>query len=369
MVRSQPATARPIISLLQAISQGRGDVRLSAFDVPTTHWAVETGFGPLLYRATKADDGATTSSLWPLLQSADLTARMISAEQLDAMCEILDACAGSVHPVTLLKGISICDQHYPEPHLRPMRDLDFLIDEATMPVVEAFLGKLGYRQRSNKSAELYKYHHHSMPWFHPRRGVWVEVHRGLFPPRSLASADEVFSLKHVKTQLQPSTLCGRTVTRLSDELQLVYIAAHWAREFRVVGGMVAMSDIIYLLKNRQATLHWEEILGWMRNAVASTYLYLLLSYLDRYKLIAIDPYILHELRRCQRPLGSTTLKIMYALIDRYFVNGRALGLVFSLRTCDILWRTLLLPGPPWRNLLLFACNMALPLRLRRKFLA
>ena len=54
---------------------------------------------------------------------------MISAEMTDAMKEIIDACEGYVPPLTLLKGISICDQYYPKPHLRLMRDIDFLVED------------------------------------------------------------------------------------------------------------------------------------------------------------------------------------------------------------------------------------------------
>jgi hypothetical protein len=358
---------RPIISLLQTASQGLEDLRLSDFDAAAIRWAVETGLGPLLYRATLSDGSATVSPLWPRLQGADLTARLLSAEQLDAMCEILDACEGIVPTLTILKGISISRQYYPEPHLRPMRDLDFLVEETSLPVVEALLGKLDYRQQSRKSAEFFKNHHHSMPFFHSGRGVWVEVHRGLFPPKSLVAADKVFSLERVTAQFRPSEFYGRTVNRLSDELQIVYTAAHWAREFKVVGGMVAILDIIYLLKNRQGAVCWEQILGWVRNSVASTYLYVMLTYLDRYKLIDIAPQILRELCRYQRSLGATTLKIVHASIDRYFVDGRAFGLLSSCRNIEILWRALLFPGPALRNLLLVPCILPLPWRLRKRF--
>ena len=46
---------------------------------------------------------------------------MIAAEHIDAMQEIIDASRAYVPYLTLLKGISIAEQYYPEPHLRPMR--------------------------------------------------------------------------------------------------------------------------------------------------------------------------------------------------------------------------------------------------------
>jgi len=355
-----------LISLLRAASQCREDLPLATFDEEQIRWAIETGLGPLLFRTTKAHPQASTSPLWPLLQGANLTARMLTSEQLDAMDEIIDACEGRVPTLTLLKGISICDQYYPEPHLRPMRDIDFLVEAAHLPSVESILLKIGYRQRSECPPESYDKHHHSMPFFHPQRGVWVEVHRGLFPPRNKVSSEKIFSLENLKGQLQPSEFQGRKVTRLSNELQIVYIASHWACTFSVIGGMVAMVDMIYLLKNTKDTIHWEQIVDWLHSSVASTYLYLMLTYLVKYQLIAIAPEILHRLFLSQRSFGKMNLKIMHVLIDHYLVDGRGFGQVLSLRNLDILWKTLLFSGPPFRNLMLVPWTILLPWRLRTR---
>ncbi len=161
-----------------------------------------------------------------------------------------------------------------------MRDIDFLVEEADLPGVEAVLGKLGYHQQSSRPAGSYATHHHSMPFYHPQRGVWVEVHRGLVPQREKGRAGRIFRLDTVKSQLRPSVFRGRVVTRLSDELQIPYIASHWAREFKTVGGMVALLDIMYLLKNTGGALDWGRILDWMRDSTAAAHLYLLLAYLD-----------------------------------------------------------------------------------------
>ncbi len=352
-----------LIPLLQAASKGRDDLTLAAFDEAQIRWAIETGLGPLLFQTTKTDPEAAMSPLWPLLQSANLTAHMLTGEQLNAMGEIIDACEGQGHVLTLLKGISICVQHYSEPHLRLMRDVDFLVQDNAFPFVESILLKLGYRQQAKKPPEFYEKHHHSMPFFHPQRGLWVEVHRGLFSPEGKIDTDEVFSPEIIKTQIRLLEFRGRRATRLSDELQIIYIASHWARgNFKVVGSMIAMMDIICLLKNTKDTLCWEQILDWLHGSAASTHLYLMLTYLDKYQLVDVAPEILHGLFLRQRSFGNMNLKIMHTLIDHYFVDGRTFGRVLNLRNLRILWRTLLLPGQPFRNLMLVPWNL-LPSRL------
>jgi hypothetical protein len=296
-----------------------------------------------------------------------MTARVIAAEHLDAMAEIIDACKTHVAPLTLLKGISICEQHYPHPHLRPMRDIDFLAEAANVTAVESVLVELGYRQQSQLPHTFWQKHHHSMPFFHPQRRVWLEVHRGLVPAKSRLSRDKVFSLESVKAQLRPSEFQGRKVNRLSDELQVVYIASHWARDFKFIGGIVALLDMIYLLEKTKDALDWDQILNWVRDSVASAYLYILLSYLDKYRLIDIAPEILSQLSLQQRSFGKVNLKIVHGLIDRCFVEGRNYGNVLRLRNCALIWGALLSDRSPLINLLLVPWELVLPHRLINKF--
>jgi hypothetical protein len=256
--------------------------------------------------------------------------------------------------------MSICAQHYPERHLRPMRDIDILVDQAAVPVVETLLRQLGYYQPSAFPPEWLEGSHHIAPLFHPDTGMWVEVHRKLFSANSEVSSDRVFGPENLRAELASSECQGRPVNRFSDELQLVYIATHWALGFKRLGGMVAMLDLIYLLRNARA-LRWERIFDWLDGSVASAYVYLLLSYLDRHQLVEIAPGVLSDLFARQRSFGRMNLAILHALLDRYVTDGREFGLLVSARNFDRVWRSLLLPGPPSRNVLLGLWNL-LPYR-------
>jgi Uncharacterised nucleotidyltransferase len=345
--------------LLRAASQNRTDLTLADFRDGQIRWAIETGLGPLLRRSTAADPAARRSPLWPLVEGADLTARVIADEQLRALTEIIRACEGRTPPLTLLKGMSICAQHYPERHLRPMRDIDILVEQGAVPIVETLLRQLGYYQPLYPP-EWLEGSHHIAPLFHPGTGMWVEVHRALFSANSEVSSDRIFGPENLRAELSSSECQGRPVNRFSDELQLVYIATHWALGFKRVGGMVAMLDLIYLLRNARA-LRWERIFDWLGGSVASAYVYLLLSYLDRHQLADIAPGVLHNLFSRQRSFGRTNLAILHALLDRYVTDGREFGRAVSARNFDRVWRSLLLPGPPSLNVLLSLWNL-LPYR-------
>lgn len=115
------------------------------------------------------------------------------AAHFEAVGEIIDACGRSLPRLTLLKGISISEECYPDPHLRLMRDVDLLIEkEPLSTVIKTALQEFGYRQRSEGAAH-YRTHHHAEPFFHEEKQVWVEVHHALFSRYRRAASAWVFS--------------------------------------------------------------------------------------------------------------------------------------------------------------------------------
>lgn len=354
----------PLLALLQALAQGHASVPWDLWTDAQLHWTVETGFGPLLFQLLHNQPDAVASAHWPVLHGAHVTAQFLSGEQLDALEELLDAGAGRFPPVTLLKGISICEQYYPAPHLRPMRDLDILVDEAARPTVEALLRTLGYDQRSQSPAAFYDTHHHSMPFFHPQRGVWIEVHRGLFPPTSRLGQDPVFSRAHVATQRRPAMFRGHTVGRLSAELQLVYIAAHWAQNWKPLGGMIAMVDMIYLLRQTATTLDWARITAWLDGSVAAPHVFLLLTYLAGHQVIALDPQVLQRLGGRPGVVGTLNVRLLHAMVDRYVVDGRPADPFLRLLSLLRVWDSLLVPASTLSNLGRACLRVLVPARWR-----
>jgi hypothetical protein len=131
-----------------------------------------------------------------------------------------------------------------------------LVDPKHRRTIEAILLGMGFYQRSVNS-QHFMLHHHSMPFYHSKRDVLVEVHRGLFPSTSKLGHMPVFSLDNVKAQSKLSSFNNIPVMRLSPELQIVYTASHWGLELRRAGGVLELIDIIYLLARVPATRSME----------------------------------------------------------------------------------------------------------------
>jgi hypothetical protein len=362
-MKKQVAT-QGLLQLLGSVVTERTDLDLNLFDAATAQLALDRGLGPLLFRATKNNPLSAASPLQPLLHSADLTSRILVHEQLDGLREILNALGHSAHHVTLLKGISICQTHYPEPQLRLMGDIDLLVlDEQNRNALEMQLHELGYRQQSHCPEEFYcELHHHSMPFFHPHRKIWVEVHNRLFPPSSTVAQDKIFSLDHIASQTLPREFLGAPCTQLTNEMQLVYTSCHWAEEFNTSRGLVPMLDVLYLLTRSPQKIDWDQILSWLPGTAAAAHLYLMVSYLQHHGLITIPEEVEKNLRALAASLNDLTCSFLWRQIDVFLIKGQAYGRIATEANVGIIWNTLLSHGAPAKNLLSIPLNLAFPPR-------
>lgn len=348
MFRRFHKSMRPnLLALVRAASKDQ-EFPVALLQDRQLKWIIQAGLGPLLWFSSRRDLRTGESPSCRDVKAADLTARLINQIQLETLGEILARCERLFPPITLLKGSSTGSELYPEPHLRIMRDLDLLVDPKDQPKLESILLKMGFRQQSTNSHEFYAAHHHSMPFYHRERDVWVEVHRGLFPSNNKLAQLPVFSPGNIRAELRPSWLRGIPVMRLSTELQVVYTASHWALELKRAGGLFGLLDIIYLLNRAPRNIRWDAIGKWVQDSVAGTHLYLVLSYLNKNNLIELDRTILVDLFARQQSFGRLNLKIAHSLITRYVAVGK---IPIAAGKVAVLWETLLQDQGAARNLL------------------
>jgi hypothetical protein len=349
-----PCTRPDLLALLRTVSKDHELPRPSSFHDRQIRWMLESGLGPLFWFASQKGAKMEDSRSCCDLKAADLTTRLINEIQLETLGEILVRCKGLLPPITLLKGCSTCSELYPQPHLRVMRDLDLLVDPKEQPKLESILLEMGFQQQSTKNPEFYATHHHSMPFYHRGKGVWVEAHRGLFPPSSELAKLPIFSPQNITAELRPSSLKGIPVMRLSTELQIVYTASHWAVDLKRRGGLFPFLDIIYLLRRAQQNIRWDAIFRWVQDSVAGTHLYLVLSYLNKNKITDLENKILADLFVRQRSFGTLNLKIAHYLITRYVVAGK---IPISAWKLAVFWENLLLDRGAARNLVSVSKHM------------
>jgi hypothetical protein len=330
------------------------------------NWITENCMAAMLYYLTRQGEERAPCTADKRFHGAILTAKLVSQTLISAMTEIIDSCQSDVEKIVLLKGISICDQHYPFPYLRPMRDIDFLVLKKDVPKTEDILRQLGYIQKSKYPRNYYTEMHHSMPFYHPDTGVWVEVHTALFPAKSGIHDSTAFHHNNVMQNLVSSRVNGREIYRLSDELQLLYIAAHWCRDLKIIGGSVALFDTIFLLRNHPE-LDWTQIFSWLNDDSLRLFLYTELSYMKRNNILDVQVEFYNQLEIEFSAVANINIKILHSIIDNYIVAGKPFSSMLTSNNVGIVWKTLLQSGQPLLNLVSLPGNILFPPDNPRRF--
>jgi hypothetical protein len=294
-------------------------------------WLLRAGWGALLFQATRNRIADIPLIRRNVLTSEDLTARVRSGNLADTASQIIAVCGNLRTPATLLKGISVSDQYYPSAHLRPMGDIDILVEQDAYHAVEAALLDAGYLRDADWPSGLAS-HHHGAPLFDPVRRVWVELHTGLFHSDDGLRRDRLFGPSQLVAQSVASSFHGRPVNRLSDELQLVYIATSWMRDLMYCkihpSHLNSLLDVLFLLQAAHRALNWDRLFGWLDKGMAAAYLYVTLDYVASRGLHPVAPAILSHLASRQRIVGALQLWAIQAMLDRYLLGGRPWTAVF-----------------------------------------
>jgi hypothetical protein len=320
--------------------------------------ALRIGLGPALAYVTRRS-GTKGSVHSDEILAADLTARVLTAELFDALEAVLRAAnaVGSV-PI-LLKGCASALQFYPEPHLRTMGDIDLLVGVDELSAVESELRALGYGQKSTAPAARYDRHHHSMPFWHEERRVWVEVHTRLFPPFSPIAGDRRFSNDAVRALLRPIDVGSQAARVMSPALHLVYAASRWSERLNADRGIFPLLDAALLLRSHGDLLDWDVVREIVGESWAATALRLMLGYLQRSQLADVPPEVLNALLSNDRFANRFLSDLSYRLIDAFVIDGRPPGPILTRYNLRIMWSTLVGPASPYVKLVALPVNLAL----------
>jgi len=326
-------------------------------------WALAAGLGPLLYRAIRDRPGTVSRELYDRLLGANLAAQVRHGELIDAALDVIELCLAAGVPVTLLKGISISEQHYPEGHLRPMTDIDILLPADAFMSIETQLLRRGYRRGPDT---LGPDPHHGVPLVHPKRDVWLELHTALFQRNSILASNGGFNEHMLASHSLESTFHGLPVRRLSDELQLAYVASYWTQDlsdYRIHPSFLPpMLDAIRILSVGSRRFNWDRLPELLTNDMSRASVYLLLSYLSRAGIVKVADPVLSGLALGQNLVSVAERTLIHSFIEYSLVRGRPFRLFNSwhiwvnclepgnhlAKVLKLPWRVLFPPGYPHR---------------------
>ena len=344
--------------LLKSFCLGEDKVNL---DDSVASWAQYVGLGAIAY-----DYGIINSSfITDDLKAQNLTTQFWFGMQLQSIKNIVKSLNDSNIVPCLLKGISTSTAIYAKPHYRGMRDLDILINVNEIEEAERIIAALGYEQRSTFPSEFYQSHHHTMPWQNIESEVWLEVHKQLFPISSPISKTSIFNIDAIRRELKREEFYGMQVYRINYELQIIYIAIHWAENYKQVGAMFGLLDIALIINKHRDDLDWLKIVSWANDKQVSNFVYTALSFITENHYVNKD-YSGH-VNKINHTMGCGVKRIINSLIKGYFLEGKAYGRVMTLSNIEIIWTHLLAPRMSCLKLLLMPIYIVFPKKADNRF--
>jgi hypothetical protein len=321
--------------------------------------ALEGGAGSILSYVTAETGDSTQSTRRSDVDSADLTMRVLTAVILEAVEEVIAISREAGIELMLLKGCSSALRYYPEPHLRTMADVDVLVPEHHHATLESQLHARGFERRSPRSAAFYDRHHHTMPFWHPARNVWIEVHTRPYPPVSPLANAKAFSYDAVTARPASIAVGDETVRVMNHERHLVYTATRWAEMIKAESGIFPVLDAALLLRSCDGQLDWDEVCVLAEEPWSAGAVLLLLTYLDQMHLAQIPETVLRRLADRDRFTNAVVRRLLHRLVTSAVMEGQRAGLLTG-GNRRLVWSTLAAAKSPWAKLIELPLNIVLP---------
>ena len=321
-------------------------------------WLIKTGLGPIAHTGIKRSGTKIPAIDMEKLLAVSLSGRFESSNRAQGLNLILEQ-AGPDNGISLLKGILFAHNFYNEPHFRPMSDIDLLVTPEKLTTTVELLLDLGAEQKALEDAAYFDDHHHLMPFHMKDQDIWIEVHTGLFPPRSGLAGPGPFEPENIHKLTQATKFFDKPVLALNNEMQFFHTTVHWAEEFRRIGGIFGLIDFYLLMQKVQNELDWDWIFSRSDNRAHIAPAQLAISYLERAELISLPADIRSALKN-RGKLCTSALKTLNTIIDQYLVLGKPPGALMSAANLLTSWKTALHSGNNMLYLAKTPWNVAFP---------
>lgn len=220
--------------------------------------AEEQGMGPLLYMHLTAFMEEIPDTFLRGLRFLSLRHQQANITLMKSLYQILSLLKAEGIPTLTLKGASLCQTLYPETGLRPMRDIDLLLDKKDVLHAHSLLKKRGFRASTDPLPEGY-FHLPQLLKTVDSMQVCVELHHNLFPD------DPPYYQPLPFEELYPNAhtfnVYGITACTLAPEEMLWHLFQHGfhAPLTYEPHKLISAADIISLVENKVESLDWEKI--------------------------------------------------------------------------------------------------------------
>jgi hypothetical protein len=236
--------------------QVRAAVASGADLARATEVALVQRISPLVWRALRLADGASEDEPWADDLRRD--AARCRAHAVLVLPQIGEAALGPLAAAGLtplvFKGAALVAR-YPEPGLRPMDDVDFVLPPEQVDAAVATLEHAGWRTVPVREST----HHEVILTHEALPGLPVELHRALATWRERSNYLTTLDLWRWRRE---GTVCGEPAFVLPVEEEIVALAAHAAKPFHVFDRLIWAVDIAVVIGAAEADgggIDWQRV--------------------------------------------------------------------------------------------------------------
>jgi hypothetical protein len=225
--------------------------------------AEENRMAPLLYHHLQQAGVSIPPKVKLSLQGMVLRNRVIVQTYMSALAEILAAFESAGIMVVVLKGIAVAVLAYADPTLRPLTDLDLLIDSAEMDRAAALLIKLGFAKINAPMGADGSPRFISLSRTEANK---ITVNVDLQPHHDQDSASAFWtpiehSMAGYNGPRQPFTCLSATGFTFGREEMLIHLSRHFARHL-LKGSPEKPMRLIWLADMVSYTERYTDLLDW-----------------------------------------------------------------------------------------------------------
>jgi hypothetical protein len=294
-----------------------GEIALSQFLRGEIFWerivgeSASLGLAPLIYRNLSREmfKNSVPSRVLSALARSAHAAACRAAIQLSSLDGILASMRNrGIRPV-LLKGAALALTLYDQPALRPMQDIDLLVETGKVTSAVQVLEDLGFSGVVNNYDDgFYAAHHHVRPMIDPGGRVIVEIHKGLVPPEDGLFVDPAPALERATSV----DIQDKEYRVLCREDQLLHAALHLSYADRFIGKIRDLLDLDAQATVKGRAFDWGLVVESARSLEVSRSLYSTLDLARRLLGTPVPAAVLTEMRRSAGwdPVAESMLRIL-----------------------------------------------------------
>ncbi len=217
--------------------------------------------------------------------------------------QVLAALRDAAVPAIVLKGAHLGEIVYDNIALRPMVDVDILVQKADLLRAGEKLLELGYTCRQAWRDVADAAHHHLPPFIKPN-ATPIEIHWRLMSQIGSSGRMEhpfQIDIAGLWERAQPATIAGIQTRALSPQDLLLHLCVHTSHHHKFRVGLRAFCDIAATIQHYETEIAWKQVQMRARRWGAQNCVYLTLYLAQELLEAAVPDEILDNLKADDLP--------------------------------------------------------------------